>query len=328
MKILRTVSVSGGKDSTVLYRWAVERFGKDGFKAFHFDTDHDHPVVTNYVRNLPELAGGPPITILRPDFRERLAKKGMEPTGHLFLDMMLWKVRAPSRRGQFCTEHLKLAPMKAWLEENNPEDLPVIQYIGIRAGESAKRAKMKRRAFATFFMELDAQKKRPKYKGRDKGGRVYTFRPLLRWSEEQIFAYLADRGIPPNPLYGVGFGRVGCFPCINAGKRELSRLPDWAWERLEKYEAALGSSWFSWGILPPTPEQKALFDRLPRDPENPKYPDPDAYDALIEAHREWMPTVAQVREWSKTTRGGLQFDLLAPRTNDVPSCMSTWGACE
>ena len=36
-EVVEIVSVSGGKDSTCVYLWAIERFGKDGFKAVFAD---------------------------------------------------------------------------------------------------------------------------------------------------------------------------------------------------------------------------------------------------------------------------------------------------
>lgn len=61
MGVCRVVSVSGGKDSTALYLWAIEQFGKDGFYPVFADTGHEHPVTLNYLRNLPDWSGGPAI---------------------------------------------------------------------------------------------------------------------------------------------------------------------------------------------------------------------------------------------------------------------------
>lgn len=272
--ILRTVSVSGGKDSTALYCWAIENFGAIGFRAVFADTGHEHPVTYNYLRNLPEMAGGPDIEWVKADFTDRLEKRGKEATGNPFLDMMLWKGRAPSTCAQFCTEHVKLAPMRAWLEEIRG-DAEVIQYTGIRAGESAKRAAMSEREFTKYFD-------------------CYTERPLLRWSEAQVFDYLKAKGIPPNPLYLHGSTRVGCYPCIHSRKSELASMPDWAWDKLEQWEAKLGRTWFPAGLVP---------------------------GILI-------VNVKTAREWATTARGGRQQDMFPPEVADVPSCMSTWGTCE
>lgn len=272
--MLNIVSVSGGKDSTCLYLWAIEQFGKDGFKAVFADTGHEHPVTYNYIRNMPALCNGPEITWVRADFTDQLAKKGKESHGNPFLDMMLWKGRAPSSKAQFCTEHLKLRPIQQWLETIRGDD-EVIMYTGIRAGESERRSKMPEREFIALF-DCD------------------TVRPLLKWTETQVFAYLKSKGVEPNPLYENGFSRVGCYPCIHARKSELARLPEWAWDKLQTWEKAVGRSWFAAGTVP----------------------------------GKFIPTIQDAKEWSKTSRGGAQFDIFAPDGKDIPSCMATWGTCE
>lgn len=270
--MIHVVSVSGGKDSTALYCWAIEQFGAEGFRAVFADTGHEHPVTYNYLRNLPTIAKGPAIEWVKADFTEKVKRKGKIPQGNPFLDMWLWKGRAPSARAQFCTEHLKLRPILKWLEENRGDDEPVM-YTGIRAGESVRRSKMPAREWAPLYD-------------------CYTERPLLEWTEPQVFAFLKKHNVEPNPLYAEGFRRVGCFPCIHARKSELARLPEWAWEKLTSWEKIAGRTWFS----PLKPGQ--------------------------------ITTVDEMKEWSKTTHGGTQFDLWSEDAKDIPSCMSTWGACE
>lgn len=53
MSIIRIVSVSGGKDSTALYCWAIEQWGKDGFRAVFADTGNEHPVTYNFMQSEP-----------------------------------------------------------------------------------------------------------------------------------------------------------------------------------------------------------------------------------------------------------------------------------
>ncbi len=271
---LKIVSVSGGKDSTALYLWSIERFGKNGFQAVFADTGHEHPVTYNYVRNLPLITGGPSITWVKADFKDRILAKGKTPSGNPFLDLMLWKGRAPSSKAQFCTEHLKLRPIKEWLEKIRGDN-EVVMLTGIRAGESTRRSKMPRIEWSNFF---DCE----------------TYRPLLLWSETEIFNYLKFNGLNPNPLYDAGFKRVGCFPCIHARKKELAMLPEDVWQKLENWEKQIGRSWFPAGLVP----------------------------------EKFIPTIDDVRFWSKTKHGGKQIDENAPDAADVPSCMSTWGICE
>ncbi len=273
---MKIVSVSGGKDSTALYLWAIEQFGKNGFRAVFADTGHEHPVTYNYVRNLHTMANGPVVEWVKADFRERLEKQNKPVSDSPFQDLIVWKGRAPSSQAQFCTEHLKMRPIKNWLESIRTDADIVEMFVGIRAAESEKRSKMPEKEFSDFY-DCD------------------MVRPLLRWDESQVWEILKRHNVPPNPLYTEGgAARVGCFPCIHARKSELAAMPEWAWERLESYEKAVGRSWFPAGMVP------GVF----------------------------IPKISDVREWAKTARGGRQLDMFAAESKDVPTCMSTWGVCE
>lgn len=290
-KTLNICSVSGGKDSTALYCLMVEFHGQDFLPIFS-DTGHEHPVTLNYVRNLHLMAGGPPVVFVHADFSEqirmrRLARlkelrklrigsidymsalnsaRKMKPTGNRFLDMMIWKNAVPTGKLQFCTEHLKLWPQKFFLDKNYP-DHEWIMHRGIRTGESTARAMSQPFSFHTFFNCLDVL-------------------PMVSMTKEEIFAFLKEKGVPPNPLYELGHDRVGCFPCIHANKNQLALLPDWVWDRLKWFEERLGIDWF---------------------------------------HKE---TIDQVREWSKTSRGGSQYNMFREAPEDAPSCMANWSICE
>jgi 3'-phosphoadenosine 5'-phosphosulfate sulfotransferase (PAPS reductase)/FAD synthetase len=278
MKELRVCSVSGGKDSTALYCLMVEYYGKD-FLPLFADTGNEHPVTVNYVRNMHVMAGGPEVQICRADFNSKLEKKGKEATGNPFLDMMIWKGRAPSTKAQFCTEWVKLWPQLMYLEKRYPLEQWTM-FSGIRQGESLRRLLGYPMPYTTnSYFDCD-----------------YVL-PLLYTTEQEVFGMLEAKGVPPNPLYALGYGRVGCFPCIHANKGELSLLPDWAWDKLEYWESVIGRTWFDPGLLPQS--------------------------------MSYIPTIPEVRQWCKTSRGGKQYDLYKTvETADAPSCMSTWGICE
>lgn len=269
-------SVSGGKDSSALYCLCVQQYGQD-FRPVFADTGNEHPVTLNYVRNLHLFAGGPVVEFVKADFSDRLRSRDREPTGNPFLDMALWKSRFPSTKAQFCTELLKLAPIREWSQ--SLPDTPMM-LIGVRAEESARRAKLPESEFSSYFDCM-------------------VYRPLLCQAESVVWGILESAGIAPNPLYALGFSRVGCFPCIHPVKDQLARLPDWVWQKLEEWEGVVGRSWFPPGRIPGF---------------------------------EGVPSVQQIRGWCSTSRGGKQLDMFNPQVSgevvDVPSCMATWGACE
>ncbi|MDJ0626863.1 MAG: hypothetical protein QNJ44_01275 [Rhodobacter sp.] len=117
-------------------------------------------------------------------------------------------------------------------------------------------------------------------------------------------------GLAPNPLYSMGAGRVGCRPYVFARKAELrqvfARFPDVV-EKLERWEALVGpSSRRGWSSF-------FTADKIPP-------PGGVVIDGFI-------PTPVEVVEWTLTSRGGRQRDLVA-LTDDTAGCSSENGLCE
>ena len=305
------LNLSGGKDSTALLLWAMER-GID-FQPVFADTGNEHPATLDYVRELPRRTGCPEITWVQADFsdsfagrRKRLPEKwrrdgvpeerirdaldALQPTGNPFLDLCILKGRFPSTRARFCSEELKY---KAVHEEiiipRLDAGMETISMLGIRADESRARADM---------LHLE-----------DLGDGRWVYRPILDWTVEDVFAIHRRHGVEPNPLYRLGCARVGCMPCIHEAKggvRNISqRFPEHIariakWERLVKAASKRGGSTFFSADKIPGPHQKD--------------------------HSLPMPTIDRVVQWSMTTRGGRQFDLFA--REEPAACASQYGLCE
>lgn len=53
-----------------------------------------------------------------------------------------------------------------------------------------------------------------------------VWRPLIRWSEQQVIEIHHRHGLRRNPLYLLGATRVGCWPCIFARKSEFRLVAD------------------------------------------------------------------------------------------------------
>ena len=142
------------------------------------------------------------------------------------------------------------------------------------------------------------------------GRGMYAFRPLVDWTAADVFAYCSEKGLQPNPLYKQGMGRVGCMPCINAGKGEITqialRFPEHLaekayWEALVSQACKHGHSTFFNKELHP----KAAPIRV-----------------IHSANR-----MESVIEWARTSRGGRQFSLLTD-LDDASACASSYGLCE
>ena len=305
------LSVSGGKDSTALLLYAIERGVP--FQSVFADTGHEHPLTYEYLDYLESVLG---ITIRRvkPDFAARiegkrkwieehwekdgvspervaLALELLKPTGIPMLDLCLWKGRFPSTKARFCTDELKVIPITLQvIAPLQREGYKVWSWQGVRADESARRSTYRRAE------RLD--------------GGVIAYRPLLRWTAEQVFDMHRKHGIDPNPLYKQGMGRVGCMPCIMCRKDELSqiarRFPE-VIERLSKWER-LVSEVSKRGV-------GTFFAAVSGGAES---------DADISYKTHGIRTAV---DWSMTERGGVQFDLLK-KYEPIPECSSHYGLCE
>lgn len=309
MSVQHIVNVSGGKDSTAIYLLAMQS-GRS-FRAIHCDTGHEHPVTEEYVRTLHERTGGPEVEIIRADFAKDFARKRAyllehwpkdgvaqsrvdraaqlleKPTGIPFLDLCMMKGLFPSTKARFCTEELKVLPSLRQVIWPAAKIGPVLRWIGVRADESRARATARR------------------YERDDAPG-VMIWRPILRWTVEDVFAMHDRHGVEPNPLYKMGVGRVGCMPCIMARKSELAiiakRWPE-EYERVAEWERLVAET---------SKRGQATFfapGRSPEDPVNGVYPD-----------------VHRIADWALTSRGGKQYDL--EHFMPVQACFSIYGLCE
>lgn len=63
---------------------------------------------------------------------------------------------------------------------------------------------------------------------------IAKYNPLANWTEEQVWAYVMERGLPYNPLHDRGYASIGCAPCTLPGDGREGR---WAGE--DKTECGL-----------------------------------------------------------------------------------------
>lgn len=273
------LGVSGGIDSQAALNWALDAYGPDRVIALNADPGgNEHPLTTEFIEYMSREIH--PVAVCRATYRDLwigegyAAKRGFDPDAPLsFADMAAVRGRFPARRNQFCTELLKLRPMRRWVDEKL-KDTPYERVTGLRRDESDKRAETPEREWDDFFG-------------------CFVRHPLAHWTKDQCFEFCHRRGQQTNPLYKLGFSRVGCAPCVNSSRADIrqwaKRFPEMI-DKVRGWERRVGRTFFA-----PIVPGKAI---------------------------NWIDEVVA---WANCERGGKQFslDVWMP----APVCESKYGLC-
>lgn len=261
------ISYSGGKDSDVLLNLALE----SGIK---FEVQNSHTTVD-----------APPTVYHIRDVFKRLEEKGIKCTIHYphykdgkpktMWNLITRKKYPPTRIVRYCCAELK--------ETSTPNRFVA---LGVREAESVKRRG--RSDFSTrsknqgirIYKTLEEAKE--VYQEAQEYDEVYDCKfiteakknkdlicnPIYYWSDTDVWDYIRDRKIQYNPLYDMGFKRVGCIGCPLATRRERERgfalFPQYktnyikAFERMDKtnyikgdLRNATGEDIFLWWMQDP-----------------------------------------------------------------------------
>lgn len=305
--IIHHIGVSGGKDSQAVLLWAIHESGipRECIRVTFCNTHNEDRVTYDHVRMLSKLVceanGYPPIEWLEPEIPIDPPPDlpcGSDPYPAFFL-LALWKRRFPSRKAQFCTDHLKLRPTQKWIKARMLEGHTIVAISGVRADESEARKNLPEREWSDMFA-------------------CEVWRPLLRWTIEDVYAISHKYGLPLNPLYGMGAKRVGCFPCVNCGKREIKIVAKHRPEKIaeiESWEKRVGQnrSYMGYSSFFPAKTVTAPFRLGP-------YKNKDGEDC-------WYTTIRNVVSWAKTARGGRQYELQFDEDTHS-ACSARYGQCE
>lgn len=207
---------SGGKDSSVIKELAIMAGVRHG--VHHNHTTLDHPETVYFVRREKARyeAMGIPYTIHYPKmaFPQLMRKKKMPPT----------------RLKRYCCEVLK---------EHGGRDRVCV--TGVRWSESVSRSKQRGVAevigkkHASVILANDNDESRKEFETcQIKGKRVVN--PIIDWTDDDVWEFISLRHIVANPLYAMGYKRVGCVGCpMDAHRSEnLDAMP--------KYKA----NWIRW----------------------------------------------------------------------------------
>ena len=124
-------------------------------------------------------------------------------------------------------------------------------------------------------------------------------RPVFDWSAQQVIDYILAAGLEPNPLYTMGYKRVGCWPCVMANQRDILNIAQQSPERIAEmanFERELHSSFFG-------------PDKIP------------SYAITSGNKYHNIHDVVRYVQWQNAT--GSLFD-----DDTATSCMSFYGLCE
>lgn len=292
--IKHVVGFSGGIDSQACALWVRQRFPAEEVILLNSQSGrNEHPITTSFVQWYSDTIF-PVIEVvpLIKDLGTRGTKEGktrdrrqeFHDDDELTFERLAYvNGRFPSRKAQFCTEHLKLAPQLRWMKENlEANGIDYERYVGVRRDESPMR--------------------REKLAGLGPAPRIwdtyfdcYLNYPIADWTKQQCIEFLQAHGEEINPLYRLGFGRVGCAPCINSGKQDIrewaARFPEMI-DKVRQWETYCGRTFFA-----PCVPGKAI---------------------------NWIDEVVA---WARTARGGKQ--VLLPMLEAEPEvCSSKYGLCE
>lgn len=286
----RIVGFSGGADSQATLRWVRNMYGDGDTIALNTNAGGNEDCITeefidDYSRDVFPIVRVKALILdlgtcgTKPG-RARDRRQEFKDTDELTFDRLAWiKGRFPSRKAQFCTEHLKLAPQRRWCEENlRANGIEFCRYVGVRRDESWARRCVKAYEWDGYF-------------------ECGLHRPIAEWSKAQVFAFLAEHGERTNPLYEMGFGRVGCAPCINSTKDDIrlwvARRPENI-DKVREWEKRNGRTFFG----PCVPGKEI----------------------------NWVDEVVR---WAQTERGGVQFSLpILEAVAESGVCVSKYGLCE
>jgi len=224
------VTFSGGKDSMATILWAKNNLSQ--FDIVFCDTGWEHKITYDYINSVEQQLG-----------KEIIRLKSKKYFN--FVDMVLKKGRFPSTKGKFCTQELKVMPMIDYILDEVQEDCTILQGIRNDESDSRKRMKGKEEYFKHYIEPCGYDKKgNARYHDYRKDEVLAfidkydcdAFRPILKLTANEVFAYIAENGFTPNPLYYLGMHRVGCFPCIQANQQEVKMMYEAFPEELEQLE--------------------------------------------------------------------------------------------
>lgn len=190
------VSFSGGKDSLVVLDLTINVLRDREVRAFFLNTGIEFPETVEFARNFCSSRG--------IELKESAA-------GDAFWEN-LERFGPPAKDMRWCCKVCKLAPANRLIDESSSEGQVCLTVDGKRRYESFSRA------------SISASEKNPFVPTQ------LNIFPIRDWRAIEVWLYIYGKKLEYNPLYDLGFERVGCYLCpasLSAEYQLFSRLhPD------------------------------------------------------------------------------------------------------
>jgi len=190
------ISFSGGKDSTAMLAYLVENYPEANKHVVFADTGWEHADAEEWCRSIVTGRFGLPLHVVRNPNKD-------------FFGMVRHRQMFPGPKYRQCTSDLKRGPIQKWIRNNITGDRPIIiNAMGIRAAESPNRKRMP----AAKPNKTMTNSKR----------KVFDWLPIHDWTDEQVYSYLEEKGLPLHPAYEY-LSRFSCRVCIFMTAKDLAR---------------------------------------------------------------------------------------------------------
>lgn len=284
------VGFSGGIDSQACARWVLNRYPVEDVILLNTNAgDNEHPLTEAFIREYSEKIF--PVVSVPNLIKDMWITEGFAESKGLNGDDPLDFTRMIELKGRPPSRKAQFCTEILKLRPQARWVRENIEddyerYSGVRRSESEARKNTAIREWDDYFD-------------------CYVNHPLADWTKQMCFEFVRGHGEDVNPLYTLGSNRVGCAPCINNGKDDIrmwaDRFPEMI-DRIRERERRTGFTWFA----PCVPGIRPRIDARGK----------------LTIHNY----VDEVVAWSRTDRGGRQFNIL--NTLERPACESRFGLCE
>ncbi len=167
------VTTSFGIQSSVILNMVSECSLQKKIKIFWIDTGYLPPETYHYAENL----------INDLSLEVEVLQSELSPARMEALHGKLWETQKEADLDKY-HQIRKIQPLENGLRNNNIE----CWASGVRSGQTDNRKKMK-------FLEVIRNR--------------LSLRPLLNWTNKDIFYYMEENNLPPHPLFVKGYSTVG-----------------------------------------------------------------------------------------------------------------------